>query len=116
MKELRFSPKQRQALRWWKDGRYDAVICDGAVRSGKTFAMGLGFFLWAMACFQGRQFGVCAATINGVRRNVLAGVRPALEGLGLRWEERIGRNQVPVRAGNRENPFDLYGGRNEGSA
>lgn len=116
MKSLRFSPKQRQALRWWKDGGYDAVICDGAVRSGKTFAMGLGFFLWAMACFQGRQFGVCGATINGVRRNVLAGVRPALEGLGLRWEERIGRGQVTVRAGNRENTFYLYGGRNEGSA
>lgn len=110
-----FSPKQRQVLRWWKGGRYDAVICDGAVRSGKTFAMGVSFFLWAMTCFQDSRFGLCAATVNGVRRNLLAAVRPMLEGLGFRWEERVSRNEVTVRLGNRANVFYLYGGRNEGS-
>ena len=37
------SPKQRRLFQWWAD--YDAVICDGAVRSGKTYAMGIAFFL-----------------------------------------------------------------------
>ena len=39
----RFSPKQRTAMCWWSQRRYsgyDAIICDGAVRSGKTFSMG----------------------------------------------------------------------------
>ena len=36
MKKLQFSPKQRQVLDWWREDRFDAVICDGAVRSGKT--------------------------------------------------------------------------------
>ena len=116
MSGLRFSPKQRQELRWWRDGRYDAVICDGAVRSGKTFAMGLSFFLWAMTSFRGRQFGLCAPTQNGVRRNVLAGVRPVLERMGFRWEEQVSRNQLTVRYRGRENVFYIYGGRNEASA
>ena len=41
-----FSPKQRMALTWWVPGKksagMEAIVCDGAVRSGKTLAMGLG--------------------------------------------------------------------------
>ena len=40
----RISPKQRRVLTWWCPGSADcgcdAIICDGAVRSGKTFSMG----------------------------------------------------------------------------
>ena len=49
-----FSEKQLRAMTWWmpksRDHGFDALVCDGAVRSGKTLAMGLGFFLWAMSC------------------------------------------------------------------
>ena len=65
MKKLQFSPKQRQVLDWWKEDRFDAVICDGAVRSGKTFTLSVSFFLWAMAGFHRQRFGLCAASING---------------------------------------------------
>ena len=44
-----FSPKQRTGLSWWVPGSpnrdREAIVCDGAVRSGKTLAMGLSFFL-----------------------------------------------------------------------
>ena len=73
---MQFSPKQRQVLDWWRQGELDAVICDGAVRSGKTFAMGVSFFLWAMARFHRQSFGLCAPSLNGVRRNLLGQVRP----------------------------------------
>ncbi len=102
-------------LEWWRDGGFDAVICDGAVRSGKTFALSVSFFLWAMCRFQRQRFGVCAASINGTRRNLLGQVRPVLEGLGFRWEEKVSRNEVIVRGGGRENVFYLYGGRDERS-
>ena len=115
MRELRLSPKQRKVLEWWRDGGFDAVICDGAVRSGKTFALSVSFFLWAMCRFQRQRFGVCAASINGTRRNLLGQVRPVLEGLGFRWEEKVSRNEVIVRGGGRENVFYLYGGRDERS-
>ena len=115
MKRLEFSPKQRQVLDWWRQDGFDAVICDGAVRSGKTFALSLSFFLWAMARFQRQRFGLCAASINGVRRNLLAQARPVLERLGFRWEEKISRGEVILRGGGRENVFYLYGGGDEGS-
>lgn len=115
MTGLAFSIKQRELFRWWSRGDYDAVICDGAVRSGKTYAMGIAFFLWAMTAFHNRQFGLCATTQNGVRRNLLSAVRPVMEGLGFQWEERISQNQVTVRGAGRENLFYIYGGRNEGS-
>ena len=83
-----FSPQQRRLFRWWREG-YDAVICDGAVRSGKTFAMGIAFFLWAMSCHRDRQFALCAATLNAVRRNLLAPVLPVLRALGFQADLRI---------------------------
>ncbi len=112
----RFSPKQRRVLTWWKEGGYDAVICDGAVRSGKSYAVTISFFLWAMARFREQRFALCAPTVNGARRNLLAPVRGEMERLGFRWEERLSRNQVVLRGGGRENTFYLYGGRNEASA
>lgn len=114
MKKTVFSPKQRRLFHWWREG-YDGVICDGAVRSGKTFAMGIAFFLWAMSCHQRRQFGLCAATLNSVRRNLLTPVLPVLRALGFAIEEKVSRNLLTVRLGRRENTFYLYGGRNEGS-
>ena len=70
-----FSPKQRQVLSWWMPSsphfQKEAIVCDGAVRSGKTLAMGLSFFLWASTCFDGMRFGVCGKTIGSLRRNLL---------------------------------------------
>ena len=40
----KLSPKQRQVMLWWQKN-YDAIICDGAVRSGKTFCMGVALSL-----------------------------------------------------------------------
>ena len=54
----KLSPKQLRVMRWWQRD-YDAVICDGAVRSGKTLCLGVSFLLWAMLCFQGQQFALC---------------------------------------------------------
>ncbi len=115
-----FSPKQKRVLTWWvpgnKDAKKEAIVCDGAVRSGKTMAMGLSFFLWAMSCFQGKRFGVCGKTISSLRRNVLSEILPRLEGLGATWKEKRTENLVTVRFLGRENSFYIFGGRDESSA
>ena len=115
-----FSPKQRTVLTWWRPGspyeNYQAVICDGAVRSGKTLCTGLSFFCWAMCCFDGRSFALCGKTITGVRRNILQELLPMLEGMGFRCEEQRSRNTIQVRLGGRRNTFYLFGGKDEGSA
>ena len=115
-----FSPKQRTALIWWIPGnphnQREAIVCDGAVRSGKTLSMGMGFFLWAMMCFDHQRFGVCGKTIQSLRRNVLAEVLPRLEKLGFLWQEKRSENLLIVRFRGHENRFYIFGGRDESSA
>ena len=115
-----FSAKQRQVLRWWMPGDInagkEAIVCDGAVRSGKTLVMGLSFFLWAQTCFQGQRFGVCGKTISSLRRNVLSEILPRLEGLGASWKEKRTENLVTVQFLGHENQYYIFGGRDESSA
>ena len=115
-----FSEKQRQVLLWWGEkspyAGKDAIICDGAVRSGKTLCLGLSFLLWAMARFQGQQFALCGKTVESVRRNLLSSVLPVAEELGFTWEEKVSKNWFKFRLGGRENKFFLFGGKDEGSA
>ena len=115
-----FSDKQRLALSWWTPGslhrQKEAIVCDGAVRSGKTLAMGLGFFLWAMMSFHRQRFGICGKTVGALRRNVLAEILPRIQGLGASWKERRSENLLIVRFQGRENSFYIFGGRDESSA
>lgn len=120
MRELAFSAKQKRAMTWWMagkpDGEREAIVCDGAVRSGKTLAMGLGFFLWAQCSFHRQKFGVCGKTISSLRRNVLSEILPRLEALGAVFQERRTDNLVTVRWMGHENRFYIFGGRDESSA
>lgn len=68
----RFSSKQKKVLSWWyPQSSYDGIICDGAVRSGKTLCMTLSFLIWSIACFDRKNFAICGKTISSVRRNVI---------------------------------------------
>ena len=115
-----FSPTQLRAMTWWmpksQDKGFDALVCDGAVRSGKTLAMGLGFFLWAMSCFSGRRFALCGKTRGGVRRNVVEELLPWLRKLGMTVVDSRTAQVLTVRFGRQENEFYLFGGKDEGSA
>lgn len=105
---------------WWgpnsPDHGYDAIICDGAVRSGKTLCMGLSFVCWATAFFQGQQFALCGKSVVSLRRNLVQELLPVLEELGFCCRERRSENLLLIRKGGRENRFYLMGGKDEGSA
>ena len=115
-----FSEKQMQVLCWWGEKSPHrnklAVICDGAVRSGKTTCMGISFFLWAMARFQNTSFAVCGKTIRSVRRNVVAELIPKLKSMGFSMRVRQAENEIILSYQGRENRFYLFGGRDESSA
>lgn len=115
-----FSRKQKTVMTWWTPGSpyqdKEAIVCDGAVRSGKTLAMGLSFFLWAMVNFDGMRFGVCGKTIASLRRNVLSEILPRIEALGAIWKEKRTENLVTVTFKGRQNQFYIFGGRDESSA
>lgn len=115
-----FSRSQLLALTWWTDSSpyksFEAVICDGAVRSGKTVCMGLSFFFWAMSRFDGQLFALCGKTVAAVRRNILSPLIPTLGQLGFQCEEKISKNLLTVRRNGMSNSFLLFGGMDESSA
>ena len=119
MRIERFSPKQLKVLTWHSPSSpyasLDAIICDGAVRSGKTMCMGLSFVIWAMRCFDGERFGLCGKTIVSLRRNLLDELLPSLRSLGFSCCDKVSKNRVVVEFGGRRNTFYLFGGRDESS-
>lgn len=105
-------------MTWWnRPGlkEYDGIICDGAVRSGKTVCMTDGFFLWSMANFNGEVFGICGKTIASLRRNVVNNL-PMWLGDVLTIRECRSENKLVVtnRQGN-VNLYYLFGGQDESS-
>ena len=120
MKLERFSPKQLQVMTWWCDGSGDkdktAVICDGAVRSGKTVCMGLSFFSWAFYRFDGGAFALCGKTIRSIKRNMVIPLLPVLRGLGFTCRLRAAENTIEVSRGGRTNRFYFFGGKDAGSS
>ena len=119
MRISKLSPKQKLAMNWWNNEQYrsyDAVICDGAVRSGKTLALSLGFVLWAAASFDRAAFALCGKTVTALRRNVIAPLMPLLRDMGIQCSEKVSRSYFDVSLAGRSNRFYLFGGRDEGSA
>ena len=111
-----FSEKQREVLRFPYSG-YDALICDGAVRSGKTSVMSFSFFLWAMGNFSDCAFALCGKSVGAVQRNIIT---PLLGVTYLREQFDIKCNRadhvIVAKRGTRENRFYLFGGKDESSA
>lgn len=109
------SEKQREIMRF-PYTNYDALICDGSVRSGKTSIMSLSFFLWAMGNFNGCAFAYCGKSVGAVERNI---VTPLLSIAYLRRNFDIRYNRgdhvITARRGGRENRFYLFGGKDESS-
>lgn len=113
----KFSQRQMMAMVWWNQPdteSYDTIICDGAIRSGKTISMAIGFLLWAMASFEGETFGICGKTIQSLRRNVIMNFPKWLDGVFSIREYRS-ENKLVVTNGTVSNTFFLFGGRDESS-
>jgi len=115
----KLSPKQRLTVNWWKNPKYrnfDAIICDGAVRSGKTLSMSLGFILWASARFNGSAFAMCGKTITSLKRNVITPILPLLKDYGFICCEKVSANYIDISFLGNSNRFYIFGGKDESSA
>ncbi len=115
-----FSPKQMKAICWWMPespySNCDAIICDGAVRSGKTLCLSVSFAAWAFSAFSDSSFALCGKTISSLRRNVVTVILPILRELGFECNEKYSRNMIEISYAGRTNRFYLFGGKDEGSA
>ena len=117
-----FSRKQRQVMNWWmsespvKD--FDGIIADGAIRSGKTVAMSLGFVFWAMETFDGQNFIMAGKTISSFKRNVLQNLKLMLTSRGYHWIHHLSGdtpNMLEVTRKGKTNYFYIFGGKDEAS-
>ena len=112
----KLSPKQKQIFRWPYSGKYKALICDGAVRSGKTVCMIASFILWAMRTFDGANFGICGKTIRSAERNIiqpLMGIVDITSIFRLRYNRSIGL--LTIEGCGQKNYFYVFGGKDESS-
>ena len=120
MNFLEFSNKQTLALTWWvKNSGYehfDAIICDGSIRSGKTLCMSISFALWAFYKFENSAFALCGKTIRSLRRNVVTPIIPILQEMGFDCKQKISENILKITYQGKSNLFYLFGGKDESSA
>lgn len=109
------SQKQKKILAF-PYSRYDALICDGAVRSGKTSIMMVAFIDWAMREFSGQRFGICGKTVDSAVKNIVVpyiSMSYAKEHYTLRW--RRSDKLLEVKRGAVTNWFEVFGGKDESS-
>ncbi|WP_085832869.1 PBSX family phage terminase large subunit [Clostridium merdae] len=108
-----FSAKQKEILRFPYAGK-TALICDGAVRSGKTAVMSLSYLLWAMANYNGQNFGICGKTVISAERNVIKPLL-AIKYLKEHFAIRFANHILTVSRGGKTNTFYVFGGKDESS-
>lgn len=109
------SDKQRKILAFPYTKR-DVLICDGAVRSGKTSIMMWAFVDWAMREFEGQRFGICGKTVDSASKNIVVpfiSMALAKERYNLRW--RRADHVLEITRCGKTNYFEVFGGKDESS-
>lgn len=109
------SAKQKKILAF-PYSSYDAIICDGAVRSGKTSIEMVAFVDWAMREFSGQRFGICGKTVDSATKNIIVpyiSMSYAKQHYTLRW--RRSDKLLEVKRGAVTNWFEVFGGKDESS-
>ena len=109
------SQKQKQIMAF-PYTNFDALIADGAIRSGKTSFMMLSFVDDAMRRYNNQRFGICGKTVDSTVKNLIVpyiGLAYAKSKYRIQWK-RTDKILV-VSDGRRENIFEVFGGRDESS-
>lgn len=113
MKIKNLSEKQKQIMDFILDD-CDTIICDGAVRSGKTIIMIYSFVVWAMEFFDKTNFAICGKTVTNAERNILRPLQQ-IENIKYSMTYKISNRMLAVKCGKKENYFYLFGGKDESS-
>lgn len=112
-----FSRKQRQLIHWWRPvvrySQNDFVIADGAIRSGKTIAMIIGFLTWSQEMFSGQSFILAGKTMGALKKNVVRPMLQMMEAWG--WPYEYIRSGTDARLEIGSNTYYLYGANTEAS-
>lgn len=117
----KLSEKQRTLMKWCHVpslcNKYDAIICDGAVRSGKTVVMITSYILWAMKNFSNANFAICGKTVQSAERNIITPLHDIIDiTYYFRLSYKRSQHMLTVESKDRRNYFYIFGGRDESSA
>lgn len=130
IKLVPYSKKQKMLTTWWVPGispyaDKDVIICDGAIRSGKTTVGSMSFILWAMYTFNYTNFGIAGKSLDSLKRNLWVPLQQWFGDIGMqvvRLRETtngyiLKYSYVDKKGNTRqvENYFFLFGGKDEGS-
>ncbi len=126
-----FSRKQKMLSTWWMPdispyADKDVIICDGAVRSGKTMVGSMSYIMWLMYTFNYQNFGIAGKSLDSLRRNVwvpiqqwfydvgiqVVRLRETANGYILKYSYKSDNGEIIKK----ENYIYLFGGKDEGSA
>ena len=117
MKIEKIGEKQLEILKFpYKKENYNALICDGAVRTGKTVFMIISFILWGMRKFDKSNFGICGKTVQSTERNIIDVVLDIelLQGL-FKIKYLRSKHVLEVSGMGKKNKFYIFGGKDESS-
>ena len=109
------SKKQKQIMAF-PFTKYDALIADGAIRTGKTVFMILAFVDDAMNRFNNQRFGICGKTVDSTVKNIIMpylGLTYAQDKYRIQW--RRSDKLLVVSDGEHTNYFEVFGGKDESS-
>lgn len=112
---MAFSEKQLKILAF-PYSKYDALICDGSIRSGKTSIMSVSFFDDCMRRYNRRRFIIGGKTVRSAVRNVIEpyiAMTYSRQRYDVKWQS--GKSRLILKRGNKENYFDVFGGKDKTS-
>ena len=95
---------------------FDAIICDGAIGSGKTVFMMLSFVDDAMRRYNNQRFGICGKTVDSTVKNIIMpylSLVYAKKKYNIQWKRTD--KMLVVSKGNITNYFEIFGGKDESS-
>ena len=110
-----FSPKQLEVLKF-PYTEYEAIICDGSVRSGKTVSMLIAYLTSTMAKFNHCNFALCSKTVKTCERNIiklLMSIRYFHTEFSIEYKKS--ESLLIVKRGKKENYYYVFGGKDESS-
>lgn len=112
---IMISDKQKKILAF-PYSRYDALICDGAIRSGKTSLMTVSYIRDAMERFNNQDFIILGNSVESATRNVIEPYkRLGYANKRYKLNYNRGRHILTVKNDVVENRFHVFGANNERS-
>lgn len=108
-----FSRKQKKVLMWWlpESPHHDKemIICEGAIRSGKTVSMIDSFMTWSLETHEGQNFIIAGRTAGALKRNVIGPLLQILDSKGIEYNYNRSENYLLVGS----NTYYFFGGATE---